>query len=62
MLPARRYCVRMLQGYKDGEVAILTPYVGQLRLIRREVEKFMTAAVNDRDAQDLAQLAEVLRL
>lgn len=45
-----------MQGYKDGEVAILTPYVGQLRLIQREVACYMTAIVNDRDAQDLALL------
>ena len=44
------------QGYEDGEVTILTPYVGQLRLLRQEVSKYMTAVVNDRDAADLADL------
>jgi hypothetical protein len=46
----------MSQGYGDGEVTILTPYVGQLRLLRQEVGRYMTAAINDRDAQDLADL------
>ena len=42
------------QGYKD--VAIITPYVGQLALIRAEVGKYMQFVVSDRDREELAGL------
>lgn len=44
------------QGYPSGEVTILTPYVGQLRLIVRELSKLMDVVVGDSDAEQLADL------
>ena len=40
-----------LQGYKSGDVTILTPYVGQLQKLRREMERYMTVVLNDRDLE-----------
>lgn len=42
------------QGYKAGDITILTPYVGQLLLLRAEVRKYMRFVVSDRDAEELA--------
>ena len=44
------------QGYKAGDVTILTPYVGQLLLLRAEVRKYMRFVVSDKDAEQLATL------
>ena len=43
------------QGYPAGEVTILTPYVGQLRLIRQAVASRMDVIVSDTDADQLAR-------
>lgn len=43
------------QGYRPGEVVILTPYVGQLLLIRRQLGRFMTVVLSDRDLEDLPE-------
>ncbi|KAL0023606.1 hypothetical protein WJX77_006297 [Trebouxia sp. C0004] len=42
------------QGYKAGDITILTPYVGQLLLLRAEVRKYMRFVVSERDAEELA--------
>ena len=42
------------QGYKAGDITIVTPYVGQLLLLRAEVRKYMQFVVSDRDAEELA--------
>ena len=46
------------QGYKD--IALITPYVGQLSLIRAEVGKYMQFVVSDRDSEELAGLQVLL--
>ena len=42
------------QGYKAGDITILTPYVGQLLLLRAEVQKYMRFVVSERDEEELA--------
>jgi hypothetical protein len=44
-----------LQGYQPGEIVILTPYVGQLKLIRQQLERFMTVVLSDRDLEELPE-------
>ena len=44
------------QGYKAGGVTILTPYVGQLMLLRQEAKKYMSFVVSDKDEEELASL------
>lgn len=44
------------QGYKAGDVTILTPYVGQLMLLRQEVRKYMSFVVSEKDEEQLATL------
>ena len=44
------------QGYDGGDITILTPYVGQLLLLRTEVRKYMRFMVSDKDAEQLAAL------
>jgi len=44
------------QGYKEGEITILTPYVGQLRLISQAVAKYMDVLIGDSDNEQLALL------
>ena len=51
------YLVR--QGYPAGQVTLLTPYVGQLRLIIRELSKLMDVVVGDQDAEQLAALVSI---
>jgi hypothetical protein len=46
---------RLQQGYRSGDVVILTPYVGQLLLIRKRLEKYMTVVLSDRDLEDLPE-------
>lgn len=48
------------QGYPGPEIAVLTPYLGQLRLIRRLLgSKSVRAVLEDKDAEDLARLEEL---
>lgn len=42
--------------YGPDDITILTPYVGQLLLIKKEVSKFMMLRVGERDAEELADL------
>lgn len=44
------------QGYKAGDITILTPYVGQLMLLKAEVRKYMQFVVSDKDAEQLDML------
>ena len=44
------------QGYDGGDITILTPYVGQLLLLRTEIRKYMRFVVSDKDAEQLAAL------
>ena len=43
----------MSQGYKSGEVTILTPYVGQLLKLRQQLSRYMTVILNERDLDAL---------
>ena len=50
-----RYIVR--QGYETDEIAVLTPYTGQLLLLRKCLaEASMMVAVNERDLEDLSAM------
>ncbi|KAG5661901.1 hypothetical protein KAF25_004140 [Fusarium avenaceum] len=39
--------------YRPGDIAVLTPYLGQLQLLRRRMESMFEIYVNDRDLDDL---------
>jgi superfamily I DNA and/or RNA helicase len=48
-----RHLVR--QGiYKATDIAVLTPYLGQLRKLRRSLSSFAEVVINDRDTDELA--------
>ncbi|KAF9870443.1 hypothetical protein CkaCkLH20_12110 [Colletotrichum karsti] len=42
--------------YKAGEIAVLTPYLGQLNKLRSKLGSTMQIVINDRDMDDLADL------
>ncbi|KAE9567786.1 hypothetical protein CGMCC3_g16037 [Colletotrichum fructicola] len=42
--------------YKSGEIAVLTPYLGQLNKLRQKLGSAMHIVINDRDMDDLAGL------
>jgi hypothetical protein len=49
------------QGYRPGRLAILTPYLGQLKEVVRRVKEEMadtTAFLNERDCRDLEELED----
>lgn len=50
-------CVRYLgqQGYGTSDLVILTPYLGQLQLLREKLSKEMDPVLNDLDHHDLVQ-------
>ncbi|QBZ56769.1 hypothetical protein PoMZ_01685 [Pyricularia oryzae] len=49
------YLIR--QGvYKSGEIAVLTPYLGQFKKFQQKLGSSMQIIVNDRDTEDLASL------
>ncbi|KAL7762647.1 hypothetical protein ACKLNR_009182 [Fusarium oxysporum f. sp. zingiberi] len=39
--------------YRPGDIAVLTPYLGQLQLLRRRMESMFEIYVNDRDLDEL---------
>ena len=39
--------------YKPGEIAVLTPYVGQLRILRDMLEEVVELIIGERDLEDL---------
>ncbi|KAM0422049.1 hypothetical protein ACHAPD_000492 [Fusarium lateritium] len=39
--------------YGAGDIAVITPYLGQLQLLRRKMESMFEICVNDRDADEL---------
>jgi hypothetical protein len=52
-----RHLVR--QGtYRSDEIAILTPYLGQLRQIKKALSQSFEILLNDRDVEDLEKQAE----
>ena len=44
------------QGYPAKDITILTPYLGQLRLLRRLLGKVTMLLLSDRDAEELGEL------
>ncbi|KAK7402461.1 hypothetical protein QQX98_011788 [Neonectria punicea] len=42
--------------YAPGDIAVLTPYLGQLQLLRRRMESMFEICVNDRDLDELETL------
>ncbi|KAK1638074.1 hypothetical protein BDP81DRAFT_345795 [Colletotrichum phormii] len=42
--------------YKSGEIAVLTPYLGQLNKLRQKLSSIMHIVINDRDMDDLAEM------
>ncbi|KPM46450.1 hypothetical protein AK830_g203 [Neonectria ditissima] len=42
--------------YAAGDIAVLTPYLGQLQLLRRRMESMFEICVNDRDLNELETL------
>lgn len=40
-------------AYKPGDIAVLTPYLGQLQLLRRKMESMFEIHINDRDLDEL---------
>ncbi|PWY83340.1 P-loop containing nucleoside triphosphate hydrolase protein, partial [Aspergillus heteromorphus CBS 117.55] len=41
-------------SYKDGDIAVLTPYLGQLHRLRQRLSQSVTIVVGDKDQDDLA--------
>ena len=50
-------CVRYLgqQGYRTDNIVVLTPYLGQLRLLADELGKANDPVLNDLDSHDLVR-------
>ncbi|TIC94223.1 NFX1-type zinc finger-containing protein 1 [Colletotrichum higginsianum] len=42
--------------YKSGDIAVLTPYLGQLNKLRQKLGSVMQIVVNDRDMDDLTEM------
>jgi AAA domain len=42
--------------YKSGDIAIITPYLGQLRKLRQSLGNHFSVEISDRDEEDLASL------
>jgi superfamily I DNA and/or RNA helicase len=42
--------------YKSGDIAIITPYLGQLRKLRQSLGNYFSVEISDRDEEDLANL------
>ncbi len=51
-----RYLVR--QGYRGNDIAVVTPYVGQLLHLRASLRKETMVMVSERDEEELAELEE----
>jgi hypothetical protein len=47
-------------GYKNGDIAIITPYLGQLRKIAKALGNYSSVEISDRDEEDLANLEQIL--
>ncbi|KAG6019916.1 hypothetical protein E4U19_006811 [Claviceps sp. Clav32 group G5] len=43
--------------YKNGQIAVLTPYLGQLHKLRRRMASIFEICINDRDNEDLEAMA-----
>ena len=44
----------LVQGY-TGHIAVLTPYAGQLRLLKSELQKFTTVRISERDQAERSE-------
>jgi len=47
------------EGYKDGDIAVLTPYVGQLRKLRDCLERVFSVELSREDKQEIDEIDEV---
>jgi len=45
-------------GYQDGDIAVLTPYVGQLRKLRDSLGSAFLVQLSEQDEEDVAALEE----
>jgi superfamily I DNA and/or RNA helicase len=45
-------------GYKEGDVAVITPYVGQLRKLRDSLANTFTVQLSEKDTEEVAALQE----
>ena len=48
----------LIQGYKENEITILTPYLGQLIKIREALSKVTMVFVDERDEEEIQNLTE----
>ena len=44
------------QGYQGNEIVVLTPYLAQLRLLKKELEKITSVSLSDLDVADFVKL------
>jgi hypothetical protein len=43
-------------GYREGDIVVLTPYLGQLRKLRESFSRVFSVQLSERDNDDLAEL------
>jgi hypothetical protein len=46
-------------GYKDGDIAVLTPYVGQLRKLRDSLERVFSVELSREDKKEMDEFDEL---
>ena len=46
-------------GYKEGDVAVITPYVGQLRKLRDALANTFSVQLSEKDTEEVAALQEL---
>jgi hypothetical protein len=45
--------------YKDGELAVITPYVGQLRKLRNELRNTFSVHLSEKDQEEVDTIDEL---
>lgn len=45
----------MQQGYDVGHLVVLTPYIGQLKMLRKDIHDFCEIVLSDRDVESLSE-------
>jgi AAA domain len=48
--------------YNDGDLAVITPYVGQLRKLRNELSNTFSVRMSEKDQDEIETIDEVVRL
>ena len=46
-------------GYKNGDIAVITPYVGQLRKLRNALEKVFSVELSTEDKKEIDEFDEL---